>query len=375
EQGRGRGRRDIADIIIRAFLRRREHAELVAPDIHLEAELFQHRRARGEKLRLVGRVEAAALGAPARGIFLGELQRLLRDLARHAGGEKRENDRREPPLSHRLDDSARSAREANLGAVRHKNLTKSRQPFTSIDLMVEVRGLTKYYGDFRAIHDVTFTAEHGEILGLLGPNGAGKTTTMRIVTGFMPATEGTVSVEGFDVVKEAREARRRIGYLPENPPLYHDMTVSSYLKFVGRIKGVAKSELDDALERVLDKCFLTDVADRIVSRLSKGYRQRVGLAGALIHNPPVLILDEPTIGLDPKQIIEIRTLIKELAGDRTVILSTHILPEVSQICSKVVIINEGTVAVEKSLKELAQGASLEEVFLRYISKESAAAAV
>jgi len=210
-------------------------------------------------------------------------------------------------------------------------------------------------------------------LGLLGPNGAGKTTTMRIVTGFMPATEGTVSVEGFDVVKEAREARRRIGYLPENPPLYHDMTVSSYLKFVGRIKGVAKSALEDALERVLTKCFLTDVATRIVSRLSKGYRQRVGLAGALIHNPPVLILDEPTIGLDPKQIIEIRGLIKELAGDRTVILSTHILPEVSQICSKVVIINDGTVVVEKSLKELAQGASLEEVFLRYISKESAAA--
>jgi len=241
--------------------------------------------------------------------------------------------------------------------------------------MVEVRGLTKYYGDFRAIHDVSFTAEHGEILGLLGPNGAGKTTTMRIVTGFMPATEGTVSVEGFDVVREAREARRRIGYLPENPPLYHDMTVSSYLKFVGRIKGVAKSALGDALDRVLTKCFLTDVADRIVSRLSKGYRQRVGLAGALIHNPPVLILDEPTIGLDPKQIIEIRGLIKELAADRTVILSTHILPEVSQICSKVVIINDGTVVVEKSLKELAQGASLEEVFLRYISKESAAAAV
>ncbi|HKA33581.1 MAG TPA: ATP-binding cassette domain-containing protein, partial [Candidatus Binatia bacterium] len=177
----------------------------------------------------------------------------------------------------------------------------------------------------------------------------------------------------FDVVREAREARRRIGYLPENPPLYHDMTVSSYLKFVGRIKGVAKSELDDALGRVLEKCFLTDVAARIVSRLSKGYRQRVGLAGALIHNPPVLILDEPTIGLDPKQIIEIRGLIKELAGDRTVILSTHILPEVSQICNKVVIINEGTVVVEKDLKELAQGASLEEVFLRYISKESAAA--
>jgi ABC-2 type transport system ATP-binding protein len=236
--------------------------------------------------------------------------------------------------------------------------------------MVEVRGLTKYYGDLRAIQDVSFTAERGEILGLLGPNGAGKTTTMRIITGYMPATEGTAAVEGFDVTNEAREARRRIGYLPENPPLYHEMTVSSYLKFVGRIKGVRRSELPSALERVLEKCFLTDVAARIVGRLSKGYRQRVGLAGALIHDPPVLILDEPTIGLDPKQIIEIRGLIKELAADRTVILSTHILPEVSQICSKVVIINEGRVVVEKNLKELAQGASLEEVFLRYISKEA-----
>jgi ABC-2 type transport system ATP-binding protein len=235
--------------------------------------------------------------------------------------------------------------------------------------MVEVRGLTKFYGEFRAIQDVSFTAQQGEILGLLGPNGAGKTTTMRIVTGFMPATEGTAVVEGFDVSTEAQEARRRIGYLPENPPLYHDMTVSSYLKFVGRIKGVKRSDLAGALDRVLEKCFLTDVASRIVGRLSKGYRQRVGLAGALIHNPPVLILDEPTIGLDPRQIIEIRGLIKELATDRTVILSTHILPEVSQICGKVVIINEGTVVVEKKLKELAQGASLEEVFLRYISKE------
>jgi ABC-2 type transport system ATP-binding protein len=235
--------------------------------------------------------------------------------------------------------------------------------------MVEVRGLTKYYGEFRAIQNVSFTAQQGEILGLLGPNGAGKTTTMRIVTGFMPASEGTAVVEGFDVSTEAQEARRRIGYLPENPPLYHDMTVSSYLKFVGRIKGVKRSELAGALDRVLEKCFLTDVASRIVGRLSKGYRQRVGLAGALIHNPPVLILDEPTIGLDPRQIIEIRGLIKELAADRTVILSTHILPEVSQICSKVVIINEGAVVVEKNLRELAQGASLEEVFLRYISKE------
>ncbi len=236
-------------------------------------------------------------------------------------------------------------------------------------LMVEVRGLTKYYGEFRAIQGVSFTAQRGEILGLLGPNGAGKTTTMRIITGFMPATEGTATVDGFDVSAESHEVRRRIGYLPESPPLYHDMTVSSYLNFVGRIKGVGRSDLASALERVLEKCFLTEVASRIVSRLSKGYRQRVGLAQALIHNPPVLILDEPTIGLDPKQIIEIRGLIKELASERTVILSTHILPEVSQICGKVVIINEGRVVVEKNLNELAQGGSLEEVFLRHISKE------
>ena len=238
-----------------------------------------------------------------------------------------------------------------------------------MNLMVEVHGLTKYYGDLRAIQDVSFSVQKGEILGFLGPNGAGKTTTMRIITGFMPATEGTVTVDGFDILKESHEVRRRIGYLPENPPLYHDMTVSSYLTFVGRIKGVARSEISSALEEVLEECSLMDVARRIVSRLSKGYRQRVGLAQALIHNPPVLILDEPTIGLDPKQIIEIRGLIKELASERTVILSTHILPEVSQICGKVVIINEGRVVVEKNLNELAQGGSLEEVFLRYISKE------
>lgn len=236
--------------------------------------------------------------------------------------------------------------------------------------MVEVSQLTKYYGDFCAIQNVSFTAQRGEILGLLGPNGAGKTTTMRIITGFMPATEGTVAVEGFDVYKESHEVRRRIGYLPENPPLYNDMTVSSYLKFAGRIKGVSRKDISGALDGVLEKCSLTEVAFRLVGRLSKGYRQRVGLAQALIHNPAVLILDEPTIGLDPKQIIEIRSLIRELSGDRTVILSTHILPEVSQICNKVVIINEGRVVVEKNLQELTQGVTLEEVFLRYISKEA-----
>jgi len=235
--------------------------------------------------------------------------------------------------------------------------------------MVEVSRLTKHYGGFCAIQNVSFTAQRGEILGLLGPNGAGKTTTMRIITGFMPATEGTVNVDGFDVFKESHEVRRRTGYLPENPPLYNDMTVSSYLKFVGRIKGVSRKEISSALDRVLERCSLTEVADRLLGQLSKGYRQRVGLAQALIHNPAVLILDEPTLGLDPKQIIEIRSLIRELSGDRTVILSTHILPEVSQICNKVVIINEGRVTVEKNLQELTQGMTLEEVFLKYISKE------
>ena len=215
--------------------------------------------------------------------------------------------------------------------------------------MVEVSRLTKYYGDFCAIQNVSFTAQRGEILGLLGPNGAGKTTTMRIITGFIPATEGTVSVEGFDVFKESHEVRRRIGYLPENPPLYNDMTVSAYLKFVGRIKGVSSKEISSALNAVLERCSLTEVAGRLVGRLSKGYRQRVGLAQALIHSPAVLILDEPTLGLDPRQIIEIRNLIRELSGDRTVILSTHILPEVSQLCNKVVIINEGRVVVETNL--------------------------
>lgn len=236
--------------------------------------------------------------------------------------------------------------------------------------MVEVSRLTKYYADLPAIRDVSFTAQRGEILGFLGPNGAGKSTTMRIIAGFMPATEGTVTVDGFDVFKESHEVRRRLGYLPENPPLYSDMTTSSYLKFIARIKGVSRRQIRAALEATLEKCSLEAVAYRLLKHLSKGYRQRVGLAQALIHNPPVLILDEPTLGLDPKQIIEIRTLIKELSADRTVILSTHILPEVSQICDKVVIINEGKVVVEKGLDELTAGLTLEEVFVHYISKES-----
>lgn len=237
--------------------------------------------------------------------------------------------------------------------------------------MVEVSRLTKYYGEARAIEDVTFTAQRGEILGFLGPNGAGKTTTLRIIAGFIAPTRGTASVGGFDVVKDSYEARIRIGYLPENPPLYSDMTVSGYLAFVGRIKGMTKKECSRALEGILEKCSLVEVAPRLIGGLSRGYRQRVGLAQALIHNPPVLILDEPTLGLDPAQSAQVRGLIRELARDRTVILSTHILSEVSQVCDKVVIINEGRVAVEKRLEELAAGARLEEVFLRAITEEPA----
>ncbi len=237
--------------------------------------------------------------------------------------------------------------------------------------MIEVRNLTKRYGDFVAIRDISFTAATGQILGFLGPNGAGKTTTMRIITGFMPASSGTVKVAGYDIFDDSYEVRRRIGYLPENPPLYNDMTVSSYLRFVARIRGVAKAEVADSVERVLRTCGLAEVTDRVVGHLSKGFRQRVGLAQALVHNPSVLVLDEPTIGLDPRQIIEIRKLIRELSGERTVILSTHILPEVSQLCEKVVIINEGHIAVEDTLANLTQNMTLEQVFLRYITKEPA----
>ncbi|MCK6554262.1 ABC transporter ATP-binding protein [Candidatus Binatia bacterium] len=241
--------------------------------------------------------------------------------------------------------------------------------------MIEVRNLTKRFGDIVAIDDVSFTAAKGQILGFLGPNGAGKTTTMRIITGFMPATAGTVSVAGFDIFEESYEVRKRIGYLPENPPLYGDMTTESYLRFVGRIKGVAKSELGDAVDRVLQRCGLTEVTGRLLGHLSKGFRQRVGLAQALIHEPSVLVLDEPTIGLDPRQIREIRTLIRELSGERTVILSTHILPEVAQLCEKVVIISDGRIAVEGLLADLTRDRTLEDVFMRYISTEGATAAV
>jgi len=211
--------------------------------------------------------------------------------------------------------------------------------------VIEVQHLSKRYGRVAAIDDLNFRVERGEILGFLGPNGAGKTTTMRILTGYMPATEGKAVVAGFDVFDQPMEAKRRTGYLPETPPLYPEMTVREYLQFVARIKikGVSSSERRGRVEDSMRRTRVDDMANRHCGKLSKGYRQRVGLAQAILHNPEVLILDEPTAGLDPKQIIETRLLIKELAGTHTIVLSTHILPEVAQTCDRVVIINKGRV--------------------------------
>ncbi|MBM3808116.1 MAG: ABC transporter ATP-binding protein [Acidimicrobiia bacterium] len=208
--------------------------------------------------------------------------------------------------------------------------------------MIEVQHVSKKYGPFTAVDDVSFRAESGEILGFLGPNGAGKTTTMRIITGYMPATEGKATVAGYDIFEHPLEAKRRTGYLPETPPLYPDMTVREYLRFVAKIKSVA-GNVNDRVDAVMKKTWVADMANRHCAKLSKGYRQRVGLAQALIHEPEVLVLDEPTAGLDPKQIIETRQLIRDLAGTHTIVLSTHILPEVAQTCQKVVIINKGKI--------------------------------
>ena len=214
--------------------------------------------------------------------------------------------------------------------------------------MIEVQHITKRYGRVTAVDDVSFKVERGEILGFLGPNGAGKTTTMRILTGYMPPTDGRATVAGYDVFTHPIEAKQRTGYLPETPPLYPDMTVREYLDFVARIKGVPPKERKDRVATVMKRAHVDDMSARHCSKLSKGYRQRVGLAQALIHNPDVLILDEPTAGLDPKQIIETRDLIRSLGGDHTIVLSTHILPEVAQTCQRVVIINKGRVVAVDS---------------------------
>jgi len=218
--------------------------------------------------------------------------------------------------------------------------------------LIEIAHLTKYYGTKPAIQDVSFTVEKGEILGFLGPNAAGKTTTMRILTCYMPPTSGTAKVAGFDVQEQSLEVRRRIGYLPENPPLYADMTVEKYLEFVGKIKGISHRELKQRMGEVMERTGIAKEARRLIKHLSKGYKQRVGIAQALIHRPPVLVLDEPTIGLDPKQIIEVRELIKSLGGDHTIILSTHILPEVSMTCQRVIIINEGRIVASDTTENL-----------------------
>jgi ABC-2 type transport system ATP-binding protein len=210
--------------------------------------------------------------------------------------------------------------------------------------LIEVQDLTKTFGDNIAVNHLSFTVNKGEILGFLGPNGAGKTTTMRILTGFMPATSGTARVAGYDVFTDSIEVRRRIGYLPENPPLYSDMTVADYLDFVARIKGVGPDKRRQRVDEAMEKTNIGDKRNELIKRLSRGYKQRVGLSQALVHDPEVIILDEPTVGLDPKQIIEVRHLIKGLAGSHTIILSTHILPEVSMTCDRVVIINHGTIA-------------------------------
>ena len=220
--------------------------------------------------------------------------------------------------------------------------------------MIQVDRLTKQYGPVTAIRDVSFSLEKGEIVGFLGPNGAGKTTTMRILSCFMPATGGTARVAGYDVFSQSLEVRKRIGYLPENVPLYLEMPVAAYLEFVAEIKGVSRSERKRRVAEVMDRCDIADVQHRLIGKLSKGYRQRVGLAQALVNDPDVLILDEPTIGLDPVQIAEIRALIKSLAGQHTVILSTHILPEVSMVCQGAIIIHRGRIVARGSLDRLAE---------------------
>lgn len=218
--------------------------------------------------------------------------------------------------------------------------------------MISVENLTKRYGDRTAVTDVSFTVKKGEILGFLGPNGAGKSTTMRMITGYLSPSSGRVTVGGFDMDKDPLKAKALIGYLPEVVPVYPEMTVRDYLKFVAALKGVPANEQKGRIDAIVERCWLTQYRDRLIAHLSKGYRQRVGLAQALIHNPPVLIMDEPTSGLDPKQIIETRELIRNLAGDHTVILSTHILPEVQNVCSRVLIINQGRVVAEDAPERL-----------------------
>jgi len=218
--------------------------------------------------------------------------------------------------------------------------------------MIEVSHLTKMYGPRTAVNHLSFEVKKGEIVGFLGPNGAGKSTTMKILTGLMPATQGKVTVAGYDVFDHSMDVKRNVGFLPENPPVYTEMTVSGYLEFAARLHQIPSGSIKAAVHTAIEKTGLGDVRNRLIGNLSKGYRQRVGLAQALVHNPQVLILDEPTVGLDPKQIIDIRELIKSLAGDHTVILSSHILPEVTATCKRIIVINKGTIVAEDTIEQL-----------------------
>ena len=220
--------------------------------------------------------------------------------------------------------------------------------------MIEAKELTKYYGDYPAIEEVSFRAESGEVVGFLGPNGAGKTTTMRILTGYTPPTSGTATVAGHDVQTESLEARRAIGYLPETVPLYTDMTVRQYLAYMGALRGLAKPRIRSRTDDLFDLCQLQEYSDTLIGKLSKGYRQRVGIAQALLHEPPVLVLDEPTIGIDPRQVVETRQIIRALGGEHTVFLSSHILGEVSQVCDRVLIIHEGRIVAMDRAENLSE---------------------
>ena len=220
--------------------------------------------------------------------------------------------------------------------------------------MIEVNDVTKYYGNFPAIMDINFRVEPGEIVGFLGPNGAGKSTTMKVITGFLPPTSGSASVAGYDVVNESLEARRHIGYLPETVPLYTEMTVREYLDYMGRLRGMTSERVRARIGDVVEICRLEDYYTSIIGKLSKGFRQRLGIAQAILHEPDVLVLDEPTIGIDPIQVVETRQLIKDLGGDHTLIVSTHILPEVSQLCERVIVINEGQIVATDEPENLAK---------------------
>jgi len=241
--------------------------------------------------------------------------------------------------------------------------------------VIEVEHLCKSYGAIQAVRDLSFSVGQGSVTGFLGPNGAGKSTTMRILTGFFPASSGIARIAGFEVHKNPLEVKRRVGYLPERVPLYEEMTINGFLHYIAEIKNIPRSRRSVEIGRVLEQCGLADMGKRLISNVSKGYRQRVGLAQAILGNPPVLILDEPTVGLDPSQIIEIRELIRSLGKEHTILLSTHILPEVAMVCDQVIIINHGQIATQDSMANLVSaqdgspGKTLEDIFITAVSRE------